>query len=277
VGPLFDSLRNKTAYMAAPNFGQKADILRYELLQRHGGIYVDVDMECVRSLDGLHGKGGPTFYAGFSNTGTVELNNGLIGCVFANVCEAENELVDHFLQLIPFLISPSLFIHRAIPQHPVLRSLIERIHTQHSQPLPPPPSKPSPPSQAPANLATILGFLGQGDAAVVKQAVEAGERNQAAMGTIEATGPGLFTRVVAEHLQQLHKQQQSKQDGDGHERDRIILGPPEWFYPMPNHVAQASSSSSSSSTIYLVPGVTYAVHHWARSWQQQEQSDDTSK
>jgi hypothetical protein len=81
VAPLLHRLRNKNAYMAASNYGQKADILRYELLQRHGGVYVDVDMECVRSLDGLHGRGGPTFYAGFSNTGTVELNNGLIGCV----------------------------------------------------------------------------------------------------------------------------------------------------------------------------------------------------
>ena len=81
VAPLLDSLRNENAYLAAPNYGQKADILRYALLQRHGGIYVDVDMECVRSLDGLHGRGGPTFYAGFSNTGMVELNNGLIGYV----------------------------------------------------------------------------------------------------------------------------------------------------------------------------------------------------
>lgn len=81
VAPLLDILWNKKAYLAAPNYGQKADILRYELLQRHGGLYVDVDMECVRSLDGLHGQGGPAFYTGFSNTGTVELNNGLIGCV----------------------------------------------------------------------------------------------------------------------------------------------------------------------------------------------------
>lgn len=74
-------LRNQHAYSAAPNYGQKSDILRYELLERHGGVYVDVDMECVRPLDDLHGQRGPSFYAGFSNTGTVELNNGIIGCV----------------------------------------------------------------------------------------------------------------------------------------------------------------------------------------------------
>ncbi|GAB5034059.1 surface protein sur1 [Nannochloropsis oceanica] len=247
--PLLDSLRNKSAYIAAPDYGQKSDILRYELLHRYGGTYVDVDMECVRSLD-LHSEAGPTFYAGFSNTGTVELNNGLIG---------------------------------ALPQHPILSSLIERIHTQHfSLPPRPPllPSEPSTlssspstsplPSKVPSNFAAILGFLGQGEAAAVKQAVEAGVRNVSSMGTIEATGPGLFTRVVAEHLQLL--EEQSVHAGT---RDKILLAPPAWFYPMPNHVAHvsvpSSSPSSSSSNVYVLPAVTYTVHHWARSWQQQEQ------
>lgn len=123
-------------------------------------------------------------------------------------------------------------------------------------------------------MAVILGFLGQGEAVVVKQVVEAGERNEAAMGTIEATGPGLFTRVVAEHLQ--HQQQQSVLQAGDKKRGTIILAPPEWFNPMPNHVAAASSSSSTSSLPFIVPGVTYAVHHWARSWQQQEQPGDTT-
>ena len=78
-----DGLRNRDAYLAAPNFGQKADILRYELLERYGGVYVDVDMECLQSLDPLLDARGLIFLAGFSNTGTVELNNGLIGCVFS--------------------------------------------------------------------------------------------------------------------------------------------------------------------------------------------------
>lgn len=68
--------RNCQAYLGAPNYGQKTDILRYELLQKFGGLYVDMDMECIQSLDHLHNL---AFYTGFSNTGTVELNNGLIG------------------------------------------------------------------------------------------------------------------------------------------------------------------------------------------------------
>lgn len=118
-------------------------------------------------------------------------------------------------------------------------------------------------------MAAILGFLGQVEAAAVKQAVEAEERTQAAMGTIEATGPGLFTRVVAEHLLLL---QQAPHKANDMDQETIILAPPEWFYPMPNHVAVADASSSlSSSSFFVVPGVTYAVHHWARSWQQQQQ------
>jgi mannosyltransferase OCH1-like enzyme len=38
---------------AAPSYAQKADILRYELLWRHGGVYLDVDFECLRPVDTL--------------------------------------------------------------------------------------------------------------------------------------------------------------------------------------------------------------------------------
>ena len=34
-----------------PEWNGKADIMRYEILARHGGIYVDADSECVRPLD----------------------------------------------------------------------------------------------------------------------------------------------------------------------------------------------------------------------------------
>lgn len=55
-----------------------------QILYHFGGVYVDADMECLASLDDLHesistGTGHLTFYTGFSNTGTIELNNGLIG------------------------------------------------------------------------------------------------------------------------------------------------------------------------------------------------------
>jgi inositol phosphorylceramide mannosyltransferase catalytic subunit len=35
------------------NFGEASDVLRYEALHRYGGIYVDTDVECRRSLEPL--------------------------------------------------------------------------------------------------------------------------------------------------------------------------------------------------------------------------------
>jgi mannosyltransferase OCH1-like enzyme len=46
-------LYNQEAYDGTDNYGAKADILRYEILNEYGGIYVDMDFECLRSLDDL--------------------------------------------------------------------------------------------------------------------------------------------------------------------------------------------------------------------------------
>src|SRR5262249_19779423 len=41
-------LRNQAQFDASPQYCGKSDILRYELLLRFGGIYVDADMRCLR-------------------------------------------------------------------------------------------------------------------------------------------------------------------------------------------------------------------------------------
>ena len=75
-----NELKNHKAFDVATNYGEKSDILRYELLFRHGGVYADVDFECIRSFDELLSH--PVdFFIGVSNTKTLELNNGLIGSV----------------------------------------------------------------------------------------------------------------------------------------------------------------------------------------------------
>lgn len=48
-----------------------------QILLRHGGLYVDVDFLCLASFEPLHRR--YDFYTGLSNTGTFELNNGLVG------------------------------------------------------------------------------------------------------------------------------------------------------------------------------------------------------
>ena len=42
---------NQKAIDAMPEWNGKADIMRYEILYRHGGVVVDADSECLRSLD----------------------------------------------------------------------------------------------------------------------------------------------------------------------------------------------------------------------------------
>lgn len=47
-------LTNQTAYDQSKNYAQKADIARYEILFREGGLYIDTDFECLQPFDVLH-------------------------------------------------------------------------------------------------------------------------------------------------------------------------------------------------------------------------------
>ena len=69
-------LRNKEAFNRTTNFGQKSDIFRYEILYRFGGVYVDIDFECLKPFDELHTS--CEFYTGVSQENNY-LYNGLIG------------------------------------------------------------------------------------------------------------------------------------------------------------------------------------------------------
>ena len=56
---------------------ERSDILRYELLLRYGGVYVDTDFECLRPIDEL--IEGVDFFTGDLKPGRV--NNAIIGSV----------------------------------------------------------------------------------------------------------------------------------------------------------------------------------------------------
>jgi mannosyltransferase OCH1-like enzyme len=45
---------NKCFYDEAINYGEKSDILKWEVVYRFGGTYVDTDFECLKPLDDLH-------------------------------------------------------------------------------------------------------------------------------------------------------------------------------------------------------------------------------
>jgi mannosyltransferase OCH1-like enzyme len=72
------NLHNKKFYDEESNYGAKSDILRYELLYKFGGVYLDVDMVVLKPLDILHHT--YEFYAGLhpSNSEDV-LGNAIIG------------------------------------------------------------------------------------------------------------------------------------------------------------------------------------------------------
>ncbi len=71
-------LQNKELFDKARNYGEKADIFRYEILHRYGGLYVDIDFECLKPFDALHHF--YDFYAGFEQEGRhMELCNAIIG------------------------------------------------------------------------------------------------------------------------------------------------------------------------------------------------------
>ncbi|MEX0849107.1 MAG: glycosyltransferase [Candidatus Dependentiae bacterium] len=52
VAPLqFD---NRKFFDASRNYGEKSDIIKYEIVYRIGGVYIDCDFECLKPLDPLH-------------------------------------------------------------------------------------------------------------------------------------------------------------------------------------------------------------------------------
>ena len=75
--PLHSHLRRLMA--ESTNYAEQSDILRLDVLLAYGGLYADCDFECFAPLDALHIDASIGLYCGMSNTGTVELNNGLIG------------------------------------------------------------------------------------------------------------------------------------------------------------------------------------------------------
>jgi hypothetical protein len=70
-------LYNQQLFDEAQNYGEKSDILRYELLYYYGGLYVDVDFECLKSFDILHTA--YDFYTGIEMPYNLQLSNALIG------------------------------------------------------------------------------------------------------------------------------------------------------------------------------------------------------
>ena len=90
---------NRVYYDQAKNYGERSDILKWEIVYRFGGTYVDTDFECLQPLDLYHHT--YDFYTGVQplDTNMVQLGAALYG---------------------------------AIPKHPILKACVENIkNNQH--------------------------------------------------------------------------------------------------------------------------------------------------
>lgn len=87
-------LYNQEFYDATDNYGVKSDILRWEVVYNYGGVYVDMDFECLQALDQFH-------Y-------TYDLYTGV-----------------HHLDTLFLQVGSALFGAR--PHHPILQHCIETI------------------------------------------------------------------------------------------------------------------------------------------------------
>jgi mannosyltransferase OCH1-like enzyme len=74
-------LHNRSFYNSVLNHGLRSDILRWEVLNRFGGIYVDTDFECLKPLDALNLR--YDFYTALQPLDTmyVQLGSALFGSV----------------------------------------------------------------------------------------------------------------------------------------------------------------------------------------------------
>jgi inositol phosphorylceramide mannosyltransferase catalytic subunit len=95
-------LVNREIFEASKNYGQKADILRMELLDQFGGVYVDMDFECLNPDFFLLLHKCYHFYTGIHplDTRNFGLNNALIGSIKGHpiVKGYIRELKDHCIQ-----------------------------------------------------------------------------------------------------------------------------------------------------------------------------------
>lgn len=93
-------LRNEECFQRATVAAQRADILRYELVYRFGGVYLDTDMECLRSIDEL--LDGVEAFAAEEQPG--ELAIGIFGAV------ARHPWLEDVIEQLP----PSMRAHQSI-------------------------------------------------------------------------------------------------------------------------------------------------------------------
>lgn len=89
-------LQNRELYEKAQNYGEKSDIARYEILNLYGGIYVDIDFECLNpSLFEVYNHC-YTFYTGLCPLDVAYLTCG--NCLIASA--ANHPILKTIIQML---------------------------------------------------------------------------------------------------------------------------------------------------------------------------------
>jgi mannosyltransferase OCH1-like enzyme len=102
-------LYNQEIFDQCKNLGEKSDILRYEIIYRFGGLYVDVDYECVKSFEIFSYL--YNFYAGIE---PLDASSMLIGNAFFGSC-AQHPILKYCIETIKNYRDEKIVTHRTGP------------------------------------------------------------------------------------------------------------------------------------------------------------------
>lgn len=125
-------LYNRKLYDQSQNYGEKADILRYEILFQEGGLYVDVDFECLqpeyfeylhRTLD-CYGGIEPLLhiYGSQPNAKSPIIGNALLAAkpghpLFKKLVEGLEQNVQQTSGLCPILSTGPAYLSKCVMQY----------------------------------------------------------------------------------------------------------------------------------------------------------------
>ena len=88
-------LRNQLQFDGSQHRAQQSALVRYEMVEEHGGVYIDTDFLCLRNIEPL--LTGATFVAGWANSEYV--NNALIGATPGHA------ILREIIDVIPYRIA----------------------------------------------------------------------------------------------------------------------------------------------------------------------------
>lgn len=125
-------LINQTPFDEVGDMGRKPDILRYELLLRWGGVYLDTDMECQKNIEAL--IAGAEAFVG--RDGPDSIGNAIVGAVPGHpfLSDAVRSLPEsvrqnaHRHRLLDAISETGpLFLSRVVQRHPDVTLFAPRI------------------------------------------------------------------------------------------------------------------------------------------------------